>query len=314
MDKPLTCYFFVPGLSAKYQTGGLMVIRDVADLIAKNTGAECKFVTTHEKHPEALAPGEIFNDNAVYFVTWGPLVHDHIKLIRKHVPDARIIYYAQSFGWGIKVPPKIPIICVSRYVMAQWAFHAQENFCAYIPPPLHACFKLENRERDIDVLVHKRKQNKYCLEKLLPALQREKLRIEIINEWIPQEQFAALLNRAKIFLYVTELHKAGWGRRLPGEGFGLPALEAVACGALVGSNLLGGVTDFLTPDENCIKLQNNDLDFDIEQICKAVEDFQPNERIATNIAAQYAPETVAKKWGTVLNVLCGHSRLNKSSG
>ncbi|MBI4994526.1 glycosyltransferase [Candidatus Peregrinibacteria bacterium] len=121
-----------------------------------------------------------------------------------------------------------------------------------------------------------------------------------MSNWIPQEKFAELLKRTKIFLYITEFHRAGLFRRLPGEGFGLPALEAVACGAVVGSNLLGGVTDFLTPGENCIKLQNGNLNFDLLQIKNAIENFDANsagrEEAAQQIQTKYSYNNAVKKW------------------
>lgn len=283
-----------------------MVTRDIAEIIDKISGYKSQFVATNEKHPDAFSPGEVFKKARVqdlFIVTWGPLVEKHIKLIQKNVPDAYILYYAQSFGWNIKIPPRIPIVCVSKYVMAQWALHATENFCTQISPPLHAHFSPQNGPRNIDILAHKRKQNKYCLEKLLPALQKESLRVEILDDWIPQEKFAELLNRTKIFLYITELHKAGWGKRLPGEGFGLPALEAVACGAVVGSNLLGGVTDFLTPGENCLKLQNGNLGFDIAQIKHVIDNFTVKENAAHEVVANYSLENVTAKWKFLLQWL-----------
>lgn len=294
-----------------------MVARDVAELLEKISGVNVKFVATHEKCAGALAPDEVFKKIAdvsrmqpptLFFVTWGPLITKHVELIHRAYPDARIIYYAQSFGWDIKIPAKIPIVCVSRYVMSQWALYAPENFCAYIPPPLQPCFHLQENARnaegrDIDILVHMRKQNEYCLKKLIPALQTVGYRLQTINEWIPQERFANLLNRTKIFLYVTALHRAGFRRYLPGEGFGLPALEALACGALVGSNLLGGVTDFLTPGENCVKLQNGDLKFDLRQIKHALENFEVNEKVAVAIAEEYSSETVGKKWRNLLGLI-----------
>mgnify|MGYP001579182421 CR=1 FL=1 len=322
VEKSLNCYFFVPGLSERFRTGGLMVLRDVAGIFEKSLGFKTYFVATHEKHPDALTSDKTFETCAppftphpspLFIVSWGPLVSDHIKLIRKNIPDAKIIYYAQSFGWGIKIPPKIPIACVSRFVMSQWALYAPENFITYIPPPLNPVFCLpaerhglpdpQTGKRDIDILVHTRKQNDYCLKQLLPVLKKQNLKIEIIDEWIPQPEFAKLLQRSKIFLYITELHKAGFFRRLPGEGFGLPALEALACGAVVGSNLLGGVTDFLTPGENCIKLQNGDLNFDLAQIENAIKNFRVNEGKTKQIQTHYSSASSLTRWVDLLETL-----------
>lgn len=311
--KPLTCFFFVPGISDKFQSGGLLVTRTLAELIKKIPGVDGKVVTTHETSAESMTPQDAFkyakDHDSLFIVTWGPLVGDHIKLIRKNLPQARILYYAQSFGWNIKVPKDIPIACVSRYVMINWQQNTSGNFCTYLPPPLSPKCKLENRPRDIDILLHTRKQNSYCLNKLLPALKKENLKIEVLDSWIPQEEFFTLLNRSKIFLYITALHRAGLFRKLPGEGFGLPALEAAVCGAIVGSNLSGGVTDFLTPGENCIKFQDGNLNFDVTQIKKTLENFSVNEAASNDLAKQYSQDSVQLKWQGLLELLTTNSKI-----
>lgn len=303
------CFFFIPGLSDRYRSGGLLVTRDIADLLKKNLGWETYLVATHENHPEAISPIEVFKKIPSYqlpvtsyffIVTWGPLVEDHIKLIRKNVPHAKIIYYAQSFGWGINIPKDIPIVCVSRFVMSCWAAREPERFYTYMPPPLDSCFILQDSPRDIDILVHTRKQNDYCLAQLLPKLQSTNYKLQTIRDWISRKKFAELLKRTKLFLYLTKSHKVGLFRKLPAEGFGLPALEAIACGALVGTNLLGGVTDFLTPGENCIKLQTGSPDFDIKQIKRALVDFSCNKETSRKLTDTYSHSKIAEKWGKLL--------------
>lgn len=292
-------FFIVPGLSEKYRSGGLIVLQDLAKLFGALPGVECRFVTTHENNGtlSPLSPA-IAAVPAFFIVSWGPLVSEHIKLIRSHNPNARIIYYAQSFGWGVKLPPKIPIICVSKYVAEKWRAKRTENPITVIPPPLNPIFSFEESLRNIDILVHTRKQNEYCLKKLLPALiESKKYTVEILDRWVPQPEFAALLKRTKLFLYLTAPHTHGRiFKKTFAEGFGLPALEATACGALVGSNLLGGVNDFLTPGENCIELGNGNLENDVEKIVHALGNFRPHETAAEKTAASYSPAAILKKW------------------
>lgn len=309
-------YFFVPGISQKYQSGGLNVAKQVRSFFSEIVPqALCEMVTTHEKingalyAPELFAAQKILNasngddstKNTLCVVTWGPLVEKHISMIRKNLPHAKILFYAQSFGWGIKVPAGIPIVCVSRFVMSQWALYSKGNFVGYVPPALSENFSqapINESPRTIDVLVHTRKQNSYCLNELLPALKKTGLAIHAIDEWIDQDQFANLLTQSKIFLYCTALHKAGFFRRLPGEGFGLPPLEALAKGCYLASNLLGGVTDFLTPGVNCIKVETGSVAQDVGAIQRSIATFSPH--YDSNLLSEYSAESVRGMWEELL--------------
>lgn len=293
-------FIFVPGLSEKYRSGGLMVLQNLQNLFSQDFHLDAQFVTTHEE----TAPLEKFiAENTATpptcIVSWGPLIEKHFKLIRKHQPFARIIYYAQSFGWGMKLPRSISIACVSRYVMSQCAIAFPENELSFIPPFLQPSFTVSEKARDIDILVHTRKQIPYCTEQLITAFEKNGLCVEKISTWISQEEFARLLRRAKIFLYMTGTHKAGLFKSLPAEGLGLPALEAAACGTLVASNFLGGVCDFLTPGENAIHLIKN-LNEDLARCKIALHRWRLNERAATSIQALYSRELYAERWRRML--------------
>lgn len=282
-----------------------MVIQDVATML-REIGISVHFVATHEMHVECITPSVAFKEAArsdsrtvLFLTTWGPLVETHIRLIRDHVPSAHILHYAQSFGWNAHIPEGTPIACVSRYVMSQFALHKPGHPLFVIPPYIHSDFSFSDSPRDIDILVHLRKQNLYCINHLLPALEHTDLDVEIIKDWIPQEKFASLLKRSKLFLYITEHHKAGWFKKLPGEGFGLPALEAASCGTIVASNLLGGVTDFLTPGENCVAIEG-DVIHDIAKIKKIVGYFSPNKSATEHLRVAYSRETIKLNWTNVL--------------
>lgn len=334
-NRKVNIFFVVPGLSERYRTGGLLVLQNLAKLFAEIPYTECRFIATHEQHQHDVLSFYEFSKNLktynlqpIFIVSWGPLVSQHIKLIRKYAPHARILYYAQSFGWGVKVPPDIPIVCVSNYVAEKWRLtnalppgRPAKNILAVIPPPLNPVFCFGEGPRDIDILIHTRKQNEYCLKQLVPRLEGSgerppalrrpgggaKASIKIIETWIPQNEFAELLKRAKLFLYITAPHTHGRiFKKTFAEGFGLPALEALACGALVGSNLLGGVRDFLKPGQNCIELGTGPagsmLEKDLAKIFEALQNFRPNRTAAEKIAAQFAQNTIQEKWKAILSL------------
>jgi hypothetical protein len=294
------------------KSGGPLVARRISELIASQS-FQGKLVVEDNNSSQYPSLESALSASAshatVFAVTYGPMVPKHIAAIRQR-SRAPILYYAQSFGWRSlrgtapnsyrMTHDDIDIVCNSRYVMAQWNSHAPANRTAYIPPPLSAAFGDHLAERDIDVLVHTRKQSSYCTERLIPALEQRGLRVHRIESWVPQEQLAVLLNRTKVFLYVVPLVWSGWLQYPLGEGFGLPPLEALACGAQVASNLLGGVNDFLEPEVNCVKVRARNPDEDVSAIQQALDRFEPNPDASRRIREAYSEPSVTRQWHNLL--------------
>jgi glycosyltransferase involved in cell wall biosynthesis len=176
---------------------------------------------------------------------------------------------------------------------------------AYIPPPLNPVFAPGSAKRDIDVLVHTRKQSRYCLDRLLPALGQSKLRLKVLTAWVSQQTLAQLLGRTKIFLYHTP-HFFRLRRQHFGEGFGLPALEALACGAHVATNSLGGVNDFLD-QRNATKLLSRDAAEDCARIAEAVARFTDQTTNAAAVVQAFSERRVMCAWLHLFETWFGHA-------
>jgi glycosyltransferase involved in cell wall biosynthesis len=159
-------------------------------------------------------------------------------------------------------------------------------------------FVPEASERDIDVLLHTRKQSPYCIDRLLPALAQSQLKVEVLTTWVCQHTLAQLLNRTKVFLYHTppffRLRRQSFG-----EGLGLTPLEALACGAHVATNSLGGVNDFLD-QSNATKLLSRDPVEDCRAIARAVAQYADQTARATAVVQAFSEERVRGAW---LNLL-----------
>lgn len=247
--------------------------------------------------------------SSIFVVTYGPLVNEHIRLIRNSTKTP-IFYYAQSFGWktfrssifGNKytLSKGVDIICVSRYVMGHWNSHLQTHRVAHIPPPINDAFKLTNQVRDIDVLVHLRKQSQYCKTELLPLLKSKKIKVVEIDQWLSPEELGHLLNRTKIFLYHTSLFMQSHPRYPICEGFGLPPLEALLCGSRVATDCLGGVNDYLD-HSNCTKLLGNNKIDDADSILEGINSFEVNVETTRLLAAHYCDSHFyIKKWESLI--------------
>jgi hypothetical protein len=308
----LNIYWVLP--SVPEQSGGPLVAYRLSQLIGRGDTLRSEVVlsrdvhnTAHRSLRQVLDCARATPERHVFCVTFGPLVPGQIKQIRA-TTRSPIVYYAQSFGWRqhrawfgastLSLPGNPSIVASSRYVMALWNTHAPHLRVAHIPPPLHSVFKPGTSGRDIDVLVHTRKQSPYCIDRLLPVLAQSRLKVEVLTTWVGQHTLAQLLNRTKVFLYHTPPFFR-LRRQTFGEGFGLTPLEALACGAHVATNSLGGVNDFLD-HSNATKLLSRDPVEDCQAIARAVAQFADQTARAANVVQAFSEERVRGAW---LNLL-----------
>ena len=311
----LTVYWVLP--SVPEQSGGPLVAYRLAQLIGGDklwsevVLSRDRQNSQHLSLEQALHSARIAPDRHVFCVTFGPLVPAQIRQIRAETTSP-IVYYAQSFGWRqhrvwfgastLSLPGNPSIVTSSRYVMALWNMHAPNLRVAYIPPPLHPVFRSVSGAglcgRDIDVLVHTRKQSRYCLNKLIPALTQSPLKIHVLTTWVSQQALAQLFNRTKVFLYHTPPFFRLRRQRF-GEGFGLPPLEALACGTHVVTNSLGGVNDFLD-QSNATKLLSRDPVEDCQAITRAVDQYADQTACAAAVVQAYSEDRVGCAWRHLL--------------
>lgn len=207
------------------------------------------------------------NEDDIFIIHWGPNVPSLLSRLR----DRNVVYVAHSTGWGFQLPPEVPVITVSRHTQAFWGREAPNQFIMRLPNVIGDEYRPKGLERDIDVLIQKRKSSAYLLDTLAPAL-AGKCQVKILDEWV--DDLSLYFNRAKVYLYDSTDH---WESMNASEGFGLPPLEAMACGCTVFSSVNDSLSDYLDPGFNCYKLRTYSTAFDRARILSAVESFVPSD-------------------------------------
>jgi len=277
-------YVLVPGTKAWYwQGGGLNVTRHFQASIGNLVDA--KLVTYDEREDDTPFLDDVlaFAQPAdVFLITWGP----HAQGLLDRLADRHTIYYAQSVGWRLAVPPSTPILCVSRFLMAHWQLHAPRSPIFLLPPVVdERCALGETPDkRDIDVLFIDRKASAYVKHRLAPALQ-SRCNVHVVSDFIDKAALIALYQRTKVYVYGSDpslpIEPLGPGPHP--EGFGLQPLEALLCGCVVFSSLNGGLADYLEPQHNALKLGSYNLQHDVDRVLEAVA--QPHKINEQNTAA-----------------------------
>jgi len=179
----------------------------------------------------------------LWIVSWG---FDVPKLLRR-LRGRAVAYHAHSSGYGFNLPPGVPVLAVSRNSLGYWGDRSPRNPLFLVPNALEPTWfergaRGSDHSRPIDVLVQARKTSAYVLKQLLPALRRAGLRVELQSGWV--EDLVDLFNSAKVVLYDSAPY---WRGRGVSEGFGLPPIEALACGCVVFSSFNHALADNLDP-------------------------------------------------------------------
>ena len=253
----------LPGTGPRFQCGGLAVELQLA--ATAQTLAPTRVVTYGQRQPDApflddllrQEPASLHRQASLWLVSWG----FHVPRLLRRLRGRAVAYHAHSSGYGFRLPPGVPVLAVSRNTMAYWGAHAPRNPLFLLPNALNPAFHNHGRARDLDVLVQRRKTSAYVLHVLTPALRERGLRVHVQEGWVDHPE--DLLNRSKVYLYDSVDH---WNRAGVSEGFGLPPLEASACGCVVFSSLNQALADHLTPGVNCFQIGAGTLAADVERV------------------------------------------------
>ncbi|MEB3242096.1 MAG: glycosyltransferase family 1 protein, partial [Cyanobacteriota bacterium] len=222
----------MPGTTGRFRCGGLLVELQTAGLVGSLRPSQLVTYRQREAaHPflDDLLRGEPAPGQALWVVSWG---FDVPALLRR-LRGRPVAYHAHSSGYGFSLPPGVPVLAVSRNTLAYWGEKASRQPLFLVPnalqpkwvergarPPLAAAAEASAPRRAIDVLVQRRKNSRYVLEELVPALRRAGLRVELQSGWV--DDLVDLFNSASVVLYDSADY---WRGRGVSEGFGLPPIE-----------------------------------------------------------------------------------------
>ena len=294
--------FLVPGTSRRFRCGGLSVEQQTARLVAGICPTE--LVTYRERsedHPflDDLLRAEACQEQVLWIVSWGFDVPQLIRRLRGH----RIAYHAHSRGYGFGLPPGVPVLAVSRNTLGYWGDRAPRNPLMLLPNALEPAWldhgaRTENGPRPVDVLVQARKTSRYVNDQLLPALRAAGLNVVVQDGWV--EDLVGLFNQSTVYLYDSAEY---WRGRGVSEGFGLPPVEAMACGCVVFSSLNHALADHGVAGVTLHQIGCGRLAFDVQRIQRAVADpsaWRPSPQDLQSLLDGYSEASLQAKWSAAL--------------
>ena len=283
--------FLLPGTTEQFFAGGLTAELKTMAIAQKICPAEV--VTYRSKEPDRLFLDDVLADSqyrdCIFVCSWG---FDVPKLIQQ-LGNRFVVYHAHSTRYGFRVPPRVPIITVSKNSMGYWGEQALSSLIYHLPNEISSDFENRHLERDVDVLVQTRKSSEYLLQQLVPALQKQ-CNVVLLDRYV--DDLIGLFNRSKIYLYDSAEY---WGRYRLTEGFGLPPMEALACGAQVFSSVNHALADYLDPGFNCQKISGYATEYDVQRILKTVRTWQ-SPQLPADFLAPYRTESLVPRLRTIL--------------
>jgi Glycosyl transferases group 1 len=285
-------YFLLPGTSKKFSCGGLWVELKTLDLAKEICRAEV--VTYRQREPQTLFLDDLLASSknlqdVIFVMSWG---FDVAKLAQR-LKAFNLIYHAHSSDYGFQLPARVPIVTVSRNTMGYWGQQSPNSLIYYLPNEISDRFHNQHQSRDIDVLVHARKSSEYLLNALVPVLE-QKCNVMVVRGFV--DDFAAVLNRSKVYLYDSAEY---WALQGVSEGFGLQPLEALACGCQVFSSVNGGLSDYLDPGFNSHKIAGYSVQYDLQRILKVVQAGMSSPDVET-LLAEYRQNNIIQRLTVIL--------------
>ena len=300
----------MPGTGARFRCGGLSVALQTARLLSQLRSTEVVTYRVREQSHlflDDLLEREETPGAALWLVSWG---FDVPKLLQR-LRGRPAVYQAHSSGYGFDLPPGVPVIAVSRNTLGYWGNRAPRNPLALVPNALdsqwiHRGARPGKQGRDLDqrpiqVLVQQRKSSSYVLNQLVPALKAQGVRVEVQTGWV--EDLVDLFNSPSVYLYDSAEY---WRGRGVSEGFGLPPLEALACGCVVFTSFNHALADLLTPGDSAHQIGQGTLQTDLRRIEAALENplaWVPKPDQLEGLLAQVSEVRWLQRWSETLDWL-----------
>lgn len=305
--------FLLPGTTGKFRCGGLQVELQTARIISSFASVELVTYRQRESsHPflddlleSSETEGNDSECHSLWVVSWG----FDVPYLLHRLHGRRTLYHAHSSGYGFNLPSGVPILAVSRNTLGYWGDRAPNNPLLYVPNAIESDWlergdRAQINTRTCDVLVQARKNSHYVLDVLVPALKLKGLRINVQSGWV--EDLVSVFNQSKVVIYDSAEY---WHSRGLTEGFGLPPLEALACGCVVFSSLNHALADTIDPGFCGHQIGMGTLDADLERIMEAVK--APDEWTADPIVLEgllkaHSEAALRSRWSHALAVVNSH--------